>query len=418
MISIVVLSMELAIFALLQWAGIEARPGAMSAVFILVFSVAFYATLQNKKYENVRWAVFFGYLFRVLLLFFDLYGRELYSLPNSGADSEWFYKCAIEYAHSSHYNRSSTFPKLMGAFFKYFGDSRLFGQFMVMLFSIVSILCAVKIFELLNIDKAKTAKAMWILCLLPNFAILSSIFLRESIVAMFISISLVAYVKWAKGKGELHFIFALVCVFAASYFHSGAIAAAVGYLLSRMVYNKRTGKLKLTFGNVFITALLLLASVYVLNRYGDNFLSKFSRLEEVDDIANTSTGGGSSYARYVGNSNTPLNMIIYTIPRIVFFLFTPMPWMWRGVSDIIAFCFSSCFYLWTICSFISFLRRGEQENRALVITLFIVAMCAAFVFGWGVSNSGTACRHREKMEVVWAVLLGLTTRVRKQGDLV
>lgn len=418
MISIIVLAMELAILALLKWAGVEARPAALSAVLILVFSVSFYATLQNKKYDNVRWAIFFGYLFRVLLLFFDLYGREIYSLPNSGADSEWFYECAIRYAHSENAGYITSFSRLMGTFFRFFGDSRLFGQFIVMLFSIVSIFCAAKIFELLNVDKAKTTKAMWVLCLLPNFAILSSIFLRESLIAMFISISLVAYAKWAKGKGELHFAFAIACVFAGAYYHSGAIAAAVGYLLSRIVYNKRTGKLKLTFGNIFVTALLLLASIYVLNRYGDKFLGKFTRLENVDDIADTTVSGDTSYVRYVGNSNTPLNMVIYTIPRIVFFLLSPMPWMWRGISDIIAFCFSSCFYLWTICSFISFLRRGEQENRALVITLFIVAMCAAFVFGWGVANAGTACRHRDKMEVVWAVLLGLTTRVRKQGDLV
>ena len=411
--------MELAILALLKWAGIDAKPAALSAVLILVFSVSFYATLQNKKYDNVRWAIIFGYLFRVLLLFFDLYGREIYLLPNSGADSEWFYECAIRYAHTGNAGYNGSFPRQMGIFFKCFGDSRLFGQFIVMLFSIVSILCAAKIFELLNVDKAKTAKAMWVLCLLPNFAILSSIFLRESIVAMFISLSLVAYVKWAKGKGELHFVLAIACVFAGAYYHSGAIAAAVGYLLSRMVYNKRTGKLKLTFGNIFVTVLLLLVGIYVLNRYGDKFLGKFGGLESIDNVANTRAEGGASYAQYVGNSNNPLNMVIYTIPRIVFFLFSPMPWMWRGISDIIAFCFSSCFYLWTICSFISFLRRGEQENRALVITLFIVAMCAAFVFGWGVSNSGTACRHREKTEVVWAVLLGMTMKnMKNRRDIV
>lgn len=413
MISIIVLAMELAILALLKRAGIDARPAALSTVLILVFSVSFYATLQDKKYKIAKRPLFVGYIFRIALLFFDLYGKDIYNLPNSGADSEVFWICAIRYANGGSVSNGGFFAKFMGTMFKYLGDSRLFGQFLLMLCSMVSLLCAFRIFTILNTDDKKVSHAMWVLCLLPNFAILSSIFLRESIVAMFISLSLLEYVKWVKSKNEVFFIFSIAYVFAASRFHSGSIAIAVGYLLSRMVYDKRSERLKITFGSVFATAIMLLASIFVLNRYGDKFLGKFNGLETIDDIANTNATGGASYAKYVGNSNNPLSMVIFTIPRIVFFLLSPLPWMWRGLSDIIAFCFSSCFYLLTMISFFKFLKSKEKKERPVIMTIFIVAMCSAFVFGWGTANSGTACRHREKMEIIWGVLYGLTWLPKK-----
>lgn len=410
---------ELIVLWLLNELGIKEIPEVVALVLIILFSFPLIFSLRKDTYRNSRSAIFAGYLFRVVLLLFDIYGQNIYRLPNSGADTETFYVGAVNFAKSGNALHGGFFSTCMGYFFRYFGVSRIFGQFIVLLFSIVSLFYAAKTFELLKVDNQNVRTTMWIVSLLPNFAILSSIFLRESVVTMFISISLYEYVRWMKTKRERHFLLALVCIFAASRFHSGSIAAAVGYLLSRLIYNKKTGKLSLSFGSIFTSTFLLLASIFVLNKYGDKFLGKFSSVDSLSDIAGTYSRGGASYAQYVGNSNNPLNMVIYTIPRIVFFLFSPMPWMWRGISDIIAFCFSSCFYLWTICSFISFLRRGEQENRALVITLFIVAMCAAFVFGWGVSNSGTACRHREKMEVVWAVLLGMTMKnMKNRRDIV
>ena len=133
-----------------------------------------------------------------------------------------------------------------------------------------------------------------------------------------------------------------------------------------------------------------------------------NNIDEISDIATGNGLGGSSYARYVGNSSNPLNMIIYTPLRIVFFLFSPFPWQWRGLSDIIAFVFSSLFFLYTAWCNIRFLRSGEKKNRTLVIALTIVAVCTAFVFAWGVSNTGTACRHRDKMAIIWGFVLALT----------
>lgn len=412
--SLIFLCLELALLALLRFMGITEIPDALAAALILVYSFAYIACVSRKPHcKKYAPALIAGYLFRIALLFFDIYGRNIYVLPNSGADTEMFYNGSVIIGHGGVYTRGA-FPQLMGDFFRFFGITRLFGQFLLTMCSVVAIECAAKCFELIGLDEKKTTTAMWILNLLPNFAILSVIFNRESLVTMFISLSLVQYLKWIKRKSEFSFVLAIALTFGGMYFHTGAIAVPVGYLLSRVLYDNKQNKIRISAQNLIVTAFLLLVGVFVLNRYGDKFLGKFNRLETLDDVANTQVRAASSYTQYVGNSNNPVNMLIYTIPRMVFFLFSPMPWMIRGISDIIAFCFSSCFYLITTIRTLRYLRRGEKENRELVIVIFIVCLCAAFVFGWGVSNSGTACRHRDKMTIVWGVLMGLTIPRKKE----
>ena len=39
--------------------------------------------------------------------------------------------------------------------------------------------------------------------------------------------------------------------------------------------------------------------------------------------------------------------------------------------------------------------------------LFIVSFVTTFVFAWGVSNTGTASRHRDKMIILYGVMYSL-----------
>ena len=53
----------------------------------------------------------------------------------------------------------------------------------------------------------------------------------------------------------------------------------------------------------------------------------------------------------------------------------------------------------------------------LLGTALGIALCAALIFAWGVSNAGTAVRHREKFMTVYILLIALcgdsrTTRIK------
>ena len=380
-------------------------------LLIIVFSLVYIMgeLRKEKRRPDARIPLIWGYLFRVALLFWEVYGRSVYRMPHSGTDGDGFYHSSIRIAQGGVNSYGGVFTDVMGNLYSICGTtSLLFGEFILLLFSVVALHMAGAAMKELGVERKIRENSMYILCLLPDFAILSVVFRRESLIAMFVAISLYSFSLWLKRKKEWYFWGAFVAVLLSATVHSGTVAIAVGYIVIRVVYSNRQEKLKLSASGIAMAVLLLFVMTFLYNNYGDLLFGKIPDIENISDIAGMSTRGGSSYAQYVGNSNTPLNMLIYTVPRMVYFLFSPFPWQWRGVEDIIAFCFSALYYALVLVRVIRYLAKGEQENRQYVILFLILAICTAFVFGWGVTNTGTATRHREKATVLYAVLYGLS----------
>ena len=142
-------------------------------------------------------------------------------------------------------------------------------------------------------------------------------------------------------------------------------------------------------------------------------------VEEITDIATYSTGaydGGSTYAQYVGDSSSIINMIRYTPIRIIMFQFTPFIWQIRSLSDVIAICFNALFYIYVWYKTIKYILSRRSEHRTIVVALLIIWFATTFVFAWGVTNVGTAIRHRDKMVALAGVLLGLTMNQKKEQE--
>ena len=98
MLAFLTLLLECLLLAILQANGIAERPVGVILVMIAAFSfVYFWEIGRSRKLRPVVLPLVLGYLMRLFLLLFDLYGRDIYSLPNSGADSEMFYQLGIQY---------------------------------------------------------------------------------------------------------------------------------------------------------------------------------------------------------------------------------------------------------------------------------------------------------------------------------
>lgn len=376
---------------------------------IAVYSVAYILVIsRSEKYSMYFRELISGYLLRVFLLLFDIYGRNIYHLPNSGADSSDFFRSAQWYAGILIKARDmGAYPRLMGLVFKYIGVNQLYGQFLMLLCSIVAIHFFLAILNLLSIDYFTKKKALLIACLLPNYAILSVLFLREAIVTMFITVSMYFFLKWFSYKSLFCLFLSVIACFGASYFHSGSAGLVVGYIIIVFLYSSYKERFTLSVPNIIIAALLSVFMGYLFLNYSDVLFSKMASVDRIGEIANTLDKGGSSYAKYVGNSSSVRNMIIFTIPRILYFLFSPFPWQWRGLSDIVAFCFSSMFYFAAVRSALGNLKSMSKKNKDQTIAIIIVSLCIVFVFAWGVSNTGTAARHRDKLVMLFATLHAL-----------
>ncbi len=418
MFTICCLSVSMAIKALLYTMGCGVGTTTMmDMVFILLSVPAIYADIQNN--HSISFAakpIFTGLIFRILLLLLDLYGKSVFALPHSGNDSEMYYSMAVSYAQNGSSAREGAFQNMMGSIFSLIGTSRLYGQFIVALFSIVSLVFFAKMLSKVDIPKNNRVMIMWIVALLPNYAMLSSVFIRESVISMFIAISFWRFVKWMRGANMINIVLAFVFALTASAFHSGSAGVVVGYVAVILLYDKNNKVFRFKLKNILPAVLVLFAISYLFVNYNHELFGKMARIDEISDISDGTIRGASSYAQYVGTSSTPINMIIYTIPRILYFLFSPFPWQWRGLSDIIAFFFSSLFFILAVWYDIKYLKSTKKNNRTLLIALNIIAWITVFVFAWGVTNTGTACRHRDKLIIIWGLILALaySTKSKKQ----
>ena len=407
MVTVFTLIIEIFFLALPRASGTLNVDNFIILFMIVVASAALvFDFVRSKSTTDVWKPLTLGLLFRLFLLFLDIFGKSIYVLPNSGADTEIFYYGSITYMNYGGFARGF-FVEMMGTVMRYIGTNRLYLQFLLMLLSIVAILAFVKILDCCGIEGKKKTRAVLIISLLPNFAILSVLYLRESLVAMFLAISVYCFVRWIKGSSNLWFVFAFIFVFFAARFHGGTVGLALGYILVLLLYDTRHGRMQIQLRNIFFSILFSFVFAFLFYNYGDELFGKLLDVDSIKDIANTDDSAGSSYAAYVGNSDNVFNLIIYTPARLFYYLFSPLPWQWRGVSDLIAFFFGALFYIVAVWRAILTLRTQNNHYYAPVKALLIVSIGVVFIFAWGVSSVGTATRHREKMIVLYATLFTL-----------
>ena len=408
MVPIVALLLEFAVLALIKVGGTDTISNILASLLITAYSfVLFYYFNHNRRLKRFSHSLVLAYMLRLLILFIDLFAYPTIALPNGHGDEEMFFGNAVSYALYG-INRRGLYPQVIGTLMRIVGLNRLFVQYVSLLSSIVALVFLAYTLSETQIEEVIQKKTFRIVCLLPNYAILSSLLMREAVVYMFLSISVYYFVKWVRKKREVFFYMAALTVMPAAAFHSGTIAVLVGYLVIRLFYDNKKETVSIRLTNVVLSLALAFIAVYIIGRTGNTFTNKFGNVESLEDIANVRDTAGSSYAQYVGNSNNPLSFIIFTPLRLFFFLFSPLPGMWRGIGDIIAFFFSSMYYVVSIWNVVKYLRTHQEKNRMLIIALFIVALAAVFVFAWGTSNAGTATRHRDKMLLIFAVLLALS----------
>ncbi len=413
--SVVVFLLEFLVLAEIRASGVDPVDNLTVCFFISAFTVAFLADIsRSKRLKYCKVQLMLGYLFRLSLLFFDLYGQSIYHLPNSGADSDTFYFNAKWLSLGLPARRTDNFIILYKNIFKIIGTNRLFGQFIIVLFSLVSLCATAWIMNEIALPTKHKQRTMMLISILPNYALLGSIFLRESIVSMYVTLSLLFFIRYMNNKGVINLIPSTVFLLLGTLYHSGTIGLGVGYIIVVLLYDKKTKMNHLSFARIIASALLLVGLLYLYLNYGDLLFKKFGGINDVSDIANMSTYGRTSYVKYVGNSSSFGNVLLYSIPRIVFFLFSPFPWQWETIADIVGFFVSSLYYLLILYQVFSYLKQNKGSKRTLVFNVLIITMCMVFVFAWGVSNSGTACRHRDKTATLFALMYALTLSPTQQ----
>lgn len=361
---------------------------------------------------------------RTALVFWDLNFRDVFLLTNSGADTEMFYYWAVEVAEDPNLLsadiRGGAFSKLFGLLFFLIGPVRVFGQYTNALFGFTAVLVIHQVLCHLPLSDRGLRRALVLAALLPNALVLSAIFLRESVIALLVTVSVFGFVRWYQTGSFRDIVVAVASILTASVFHSGVIAVGAGMVLVFLAY--QPGKDHFGPGWKTIPYLFVFAAIVYLvaTRYPDLFLGKFERVESGEDVIGVanSRGGASEYLTGIEVENYG-DLLRYGPLRTLYFLASPLPWDFRGLADVFAFLFDSLFYLGSVVAFLVQYRRLDASQKVLGIGILVVILVSVAVFGAGVSNSGTALRHRFKLLALFITLAALAmTKFRSESSMI
>lgn len=377
----------------------------------IVFITTLFLLFDLSRYDfpkEVFIMLFLTYLLRLFLLFFDLYGRAYFVLPNSGLDSEMFQQAAITGMSTGNYGNGHIYSFVIGFLYSLFGNERIIPQFFNVLLSIHAVILIYNTMGLYKINKKAKYFSIAVMAVLPNFAIMSSILLRESIIIFLYVLSFYCFSKWFLENNIILLVLAYAGGLLVSVFHSGSIILVVAYTIILILFDRKRGQFSISYQSVLIALLFAFVFMYIFQNYYDLFFSKFSNIDDVDDVIDIYVMGESGYSTGYAIKNPVLNFIVNTPLRMFYFVFSPLPWDWRGVTDIIAFTFSGLFYGSTF--YLAFKRLFERDvkNKNFIIIILLIVTIGILVFSWGVSNAGTALRHRDKFIGLFIILLALT----------
>lgn len=381
----------------------------LSELALLIHAVVALAIIGNCFSRAAATLLALSMLLRVGLVFWDLHFQNVMLLPGSGADSEMYYFWAVRVAEDPSLIgqdfQGGAFSKMYGLLFSLIGPARAFAQYTNALFGLCVVMIVYRILTDIRLPGVRIPTAtLALVALLPNSLVLSAVFLRESVIAFLIAISLFCFIKWFLQGPAIPLYLSVVCVLIASVFHSGVIGIIIGYLVAVLFRRRTSHLLSLSFRDAVPLAVITLVAVALVIQYPDVFLGKFGAFTTQDDLL-TATN------RRLGNSAYLQNLVIkdygdlllYGPLRAFYFVGSPLPWDWRGLVDALTFLLDSVFYIATILLAARKLSRESSLPLALVVVLGI----SLLIFGAGVSNAGTALRHRYKLFPIFALLWGL-----------
>ncbi|GAB3064012.1 hypothetical protein ACFOU0_10945 [Salinicoccus sesuvii] len=393
----------------------------MTFSFLIVTTVLIFSILWI-GYTKYFFVLFLSFFIRLAMLFVDL-SESRPTLPHSGEDTENFYETGLQISVNMHMLDASVYgglySKFIGILFNLYGADRLFVQYLNILFALTAILIVIKIFRMLNVPSHVQGVLVVLMAFFPHSLIFSSILLRESIISLMVVLSLYCFIRWFLKKERLSGVASLILVIAGASFHSAIIAIAIGYIFGFISYRHDQRTLRFSMGSVVPFGIFAVIMVYILVFpevvAGLPLFNKFDQILNNDDnIYKTlsSTRGDTAYLTGLEINNI-FQLILFSPIKIIYFIASPMPWSIRNVNDLISFLLDASFYISALVIFIRNFHLVKTKPLLLIVLIAIVA--SWFIFGLGISNAGTALRHRFKVFYVIIVALALAGAARHKA---
>lgn len=394
-------------------------------VNIVVMCFALTISIKSEDVDEERYIkvlLIATFVLRIIILLWDLYCRDIFILPNSEGDAEWYHKIGVSYAFGARagtidYNK---YPFWVGRLYRLFGVQHMTAQYLNIMLAMCSLVMVYKILQKFDINVKTRKFTMLIAAFLPNLMMITVFMLQESIISFFIISSLFTFTKWWFGGSPFNIVIAVLLSAAGAVLHMGSLTVGIGILVMLVLVNNKERKITVTPLKLLLVVVMAFALLLVLTTFGDSLLGKLGGDVSAENIiaeSNKREEGGGGYVIGIQGLPPAVDLVVNTPIRMFYFIFSPLPWMWRGLGDLVAFFGSTIFYICVVWTVVKAFKT--KPNKTLVdnnigsylVVLTVVVLISAVMFGWGVSNSGSVLRHREKFTYICIVAFGIAQEI-------
>lgn len=380
----------------------------------IIFTVIVLFFVLFINYTKFVFILFSGFILRVMILLIDLREGETI-IPHSGDDSENFYKTGIEISMNTSLLNTEVYgglySKFLGILFHLYGDDRLFVQFLNIIITMTAILIVIQIFRMLDIPGHIQMILVLLLSFYPHSLIFSSILVRESMISITVVLSLYFFVRWFKNRSTINAVLCILAILSGASFHTAVIGILFGYLFGFIFYNHSVRTLKFSVESVVPFTVFAVITTYII--VFPDVVSGLPIANKVDQVldnndnvyeAVTSARGDTAYLASMEVNNL-FQLLLFSPIKVIYFITSPMPWNISKFNELISFLLDGVFYLTALILFIK--NFYLVKSRPILAILLISIFSGWFIFGLGISNAGTALRHRFKFFYIVIVALGV-----------
>ena len=423
------------VFFILSFIGLTSYSPEVTAVgwFFFLTIVLFSCSAAVIQGTNERIVFWMSYIVKLAYMAFSLRGQD-YTNPVLGTDAFGFWRVASQYYEGIFYTKYTAFPYVINAEFHIFGKNIACCLLTNIFFSMIMLLF---VFLLLNKFKIIGNIRFFvdcIACFLPYSIIVNASLLREPIYFALISISFYEFVLYLETKNTRYLYFAVCLMLPVLILHIGYFPIPLIYFcISMKISNINTKKgllisiLQMFVLIIFIISVMNIGSTGYIIR-GDTFAAEyvFNRISGEFHYKDT-LDAGSAYLLNL-QAHSWGDAILYTPIRAFYYLFSPLPTNWRGITDIAAFILDSCIHFYVLINALIYVRQIKRakrdrdkvtleetnvKNYLVRMGLWQILLCAV-IFGLGTATAGTAIRHRDVLLPIEALVLAVCLQNKKE----
>lgn len=356
----------------------------------------------SERDKLASFILFCGYLIRVYFCSASKLGLPVLEVSSAPSDTENFWQASFSLYYGIPIDIILTkYPYILRWFYKLFGCNRYVAEYVNVLFWALSSVILVKLSKHVKLSGVRKYILYGLWAILPANMIFSVELLRESIMVFFDMWSFYIFLKWMESGKKNLFVLACILVVPAAYLHTASIALWAAYIAIAAFWDYRKRKfyfmkktVEVLVVGVLVAGLILFSPLRsVFGAYIGTDISIYAITHRAYMV------GGSDYLQWMDCQGW-VQFIFFTILRMLYFLFSPMPWEARGLIDLFSFVFDG---LLVLCLMVYMKKRmKDRDKRAYIFASFFCILALSGIFAWGVRNAGTAIRHRM---LVWGVLI-------------